>query len=80
MEGLVGLVRRKFMTPLPIADSFDALNARFLDACTKRRQAILRGHTTTIDERMQADLAAFMPLPQAPYDACHKVATLVSSM
>jgi transposase len=52
VEGLVGLVRRKFMTPLPIADSFDALNARFLDACTKRRQAILRGHTTTIDERM----------------------------
>ncbi len=80
VEGLVGLVRRKFMTPLPIADSFDALNARFLDACTKRRQAILRGHTTTIAERMQADLAAFMPLPQAPYDACHKVATRVSSM
>lgn len=80
VEGLVGLVRRKFMTPLPIADSFDALNARFLDACTKRRQAILRGHSTTIAERMQADLAAFMPLPPAPYDACHKVATRVSSM
>ena len=29
---------------------------------------------------MQADLAAFMPLPQPPYDACHKVATRVSSM
>jgi len=30
VEGLVGYVRRSFMTPLPVADSFDALNARFL--------------------------------------------------
>jgi transposase len=33
VEGLVGYVRRKFMTPLPVADSFDALNARFLHVC-----------------------------------------------
>jgi len=80
VEGLVGFVRRNFMTPLPVADSFDALNARFLDACMKRRQAILRGQSATIGERMQADISAFMPLPSAPYDACHKVATRVSSM
>ena len=80
VEGLVGYVRRKFMTPLPVAESFDALNARFLDACTKRRQAILRGQTVSIAERMQADVAAFMQLPPAPYDACHKVATRVSSL
>jgi hypothetical protein len=76
----VGYVRRNFMTPFPVADSFDALNARFLDACMKRRQAILRGQATTIGERMQADTSAFMPLPPAPYDACHKVATRVSSL
>src|ERR1700730_13997991 len=75
VEGLVGYVRRNFMTPFPVADSFDALNARFLDACMKRRQAILRGQATTIGERMQADTPAFMRLPPAPYDACHKVAT-----
>ncbi len=80
VEGLVGYVRRNFMTPLPVANSFDALNARFLDACMKRRQAVLRGHSTTIAERMVADVAAFMPMPPSPYDACHKVATRVSSM
>jgi len=80
VEGLVGYTRRNFMTPLPVADSFEALNARFLDACTKRRQAILRGHTITIGERVKADVVAFMPLPPAPYDACHKVATRVSSL
>jgi transposase len=80
VEGLVGYVRRNFMTPLPIAESFAALNARFRDACAKRGKAILRGHTITIAERMQADLATFMALPAAPYDACHKVATRVSSL
>ena len=80
VEGLVGYTRRNFMTPLPVAHSFEALNARFRDACSKRRQAILRGHTITIGERLQADRAAFMPLPPAPYDACHKVATRVSSL
>jgi transposase len=80
VEGLVGYARRHFMTPLPVAHDFDALNARFLDACRKRHPAILRGHTTTIAERMQADLTAFMKLPAAPYDACHQVATRVSSL
>src|SRR5271157_2530840 len=80
VEGLVGFVRRNFMTPLPVADSFDAFNARLLDACAKRRQATLRGQTATIAERMRADTAALMPLPPAPYDACDKVATRVSSL
>jgi hypothetical protein len=66
VEGPVGFFRRNFMTPLPVADSFEALDARLLDACVKRRQAILRGHTATIDQRMQADAAAFMLLPQRP--------------
>ena len=80
VEGLVGYVRRNFMTPLPVADSFDALNARFLHACTRRGQAILRGHTNTIAERLRADVTAFTQLPPVPYDACHKVATRVSSL
>ncbi|MGH7044412.1 MAG: IS21 family transposase [Acetobacteraceae bacterium] len=80
VEGLVGYVRRHLMTPLPVADSFDALNARFLHGCTRRGEAILRGHSTTIATRMEADIAAFVALPPAPYDACHKVATRVSSL
>ena len=33
VEGLVGLVRRKFMTPLPIADSFDHICSCFNNPC-----------------------------------------------
>src|ERR1700738_3545441 len=57
------------MTPLPVAESFDAFNARLVDTCTKRRQAILRSHRTTIAERMQADLSGFMKLPRPPSQA-----------
>ena len=80
VEGLVGYVRRKFMTPLPVAENFETLNTQLLDGCSKRHQAILRGHASPIGERLQADAAAFMALPPAPYDACHKVATRVSSL
>src|SRR5262249_7362201 len=68
------------VTPLPVAESFDALNARLLDACTKRRRAVLRGHGATIAERMQADLAALMKLPAGAHDACDKATTRVSSL
>jgi transposase len=79
VEGLVGYSRRHFMVPLPIADDFDALNAQLLEGCTKRQQAKLRGQTETIAERLKRDVAALLPLPN-PYDACHKLATRVSSL
>ncbi len=76
VEGLVGLVRRNFMTPVPMAESFRRAQRRFPDARMKRRQAILRGQTTTtIGERMQAELARFMTLPPTPFDTCDKVNT-----
>jgi transposase len=79
VEGLVGYSRRHFMVPLPVADSFDALNAKLLDGCVKRQRAKLRGQTETIAERMKRDTAALMLLPNGPFDACHKVAIGVSS-
>jgi len=48
---------------MPVADSFDAMTARFLKQCVDRRQAVLRGHSQSINERLTTDLAAFMPLP-----------------
>ena len=80
VEGLIGYRRRHFMVPLPIANDFDTLNARLLDGCIKRQQAKLRGQTETIAQRMKRDTAALMALPHGTYDACHKVATRVSSL
>lgn len=80
VEGLVGYSRRHFMVPLPVADTFDALNAKLLDGCIKRQRARLRGQTETIGERMKRDIAALMVLPNTAFDACHKVSTSVSSL
>ena len=40
----------------------------------------LRGHDGTIGERFKQDRQALLPLPAAPYDACDKRATRVSSL
>jgi transposase len=80
VEGLVGYVRRHFMVPMPVADSIDAMNARFLEQCVDRRQAVLRGHSQNIGDRLTSDLAAFMPLPAVPFDPCHIVTGRASSM
>jgi hypothetical protein len=80
VEGLVGFARRNFLVPIPVFDSFAALNAHLLECCRKRMSDRLRGHTETIGERLQRDLAALLkPLP-APYDACEKVPATVSSL
>jgi transposase len=77
VEGLVGYARRNFLVPIPVFDSFEALNAHLLDCCRKRRGARLRGHGETIGERLERDLAAFTtPLPPA-YE---KLGTTVSSL
>jgi transposase len=80
VEGLVGYARRNFMVPIPVFDSFAALNAHLADCCRKRLGEVLRGETETIGVRLQRDLAAFQqPLPP-PYDACEKLGTRVSSL
>jgi hypothetical protein len=80
VEGLVGYARRNFLVPIPVFESFEALNAYLLECCRRRMADRLRGHDQTIGERLKRDLAALQtPLP-APYDACEKVSTTVSSL
>ena len=80
VEGLVGYARRNFLVPIPVCESFEALNAYLLECCRRRMADCLRGHDGTIGERLERDLAAMQtPLP-APYDACEKVATRASSL
>ena len=63
-----------------MVESFEALNAHLLECCRRRMTDCLRGHHGTIGERLERDLAAFQTLPFAPYDACEKFATSVSSL
>ncbi len=80
VEGLVGYARRNFLVPIPVFESFAALNAHLLECCRRRMADCLRGHGGTIGERLERDLAAFQTPPPAPYDACEKASMTVSSL
>lgn len=80
VEGLVGYIRRNFMVPLPRVRNIDELNVRLLDACEKRKLALLRGKKESIGERMERDRLALLTLPTDVFDACEKVSTSASSL
>jgi len=80
VEGLIGLIRRNFLVPIPSVADFDALNVRLLENCRRRMGDRLRGHEETIGERLERDRTAFLSLPSAPYDACEKKPARVSSL
>lgn len=80
VEGVIGFGRRNFLVPMPRFESFEALNAWLEEQCLKRQDALLRGHSETIGERLLRDLDALMVLPPTPYDACEKVSTRATSI
>jgi transposase len=79
VEGLVKFMRLNYLTPIPHAPSVDALNARLVERCLARQMERAGRHEQTILERLAADKAVLRELPATPFEACHKVATRVSS-
>ena len=80
VEGLVGYVRRNFMVPSPRFANWEAFNADLLLQCQKRRERTLRGQQQTIGQRFEKDQQRLLALPAAPYEACAKQSTRVTSM
>ena len=79
VEGLVNFSRSNFMVTIPVAASFEALNAKLLECCRKRQEERTARHAETIGERLKADLASLRPLPDAPFEPCEKRSARVSS-
>ena len=80
VEGLVGYARRNFMVPRPRYATWEEFNAHLLVQCQKRRERTLRGHKETIGQRFEKDQQRLLALPAAPYEACAKHSTRVTSM
>jgi transposase len=80
VEGLVGYARRNFMVPRPRFATWEEFNAHLLAQSRKRRERKLRGQQQTIGERFAKDQERLLPLPAAPYEACEKRSTRVTSM
>ncbi|MBX3532704.1 MAG: IS21 family transposase [Rhizobiaceae bacterium] len=79
VEGLVKYARSNFMTPIPVAASFDDLNAMLAERCRSRQTERAGRHAETIGGRLAADLAAFPELPAVPLEPCEKRSARVSS-
>src|SRR5215212_984897 len=79
VEALVKHVRRTFLTPLPNAASFEALNAALERQCLARLSETAGRDPKPIGERLDADLAAFRPLPRALFEPCEVRPGRVSS-
>jgi transposase len=79
VEGLVKYARSNFMTPIPVAASFDDLNAMLARRCLARQGERAGRHAMTIGERLVSDVAALRDLPAVPLEACEKRAARVSS-
>ena len=76
----MGYARRNFLVPVPHVASWEELNRHLLEQCQQRRERKLWGHTETIAERFERDREQLLPLPPAPYEACEKRTTRVSSL
>ncbi|MBT5463425.1 MAG: IS21 family transposase [Marinovum sp.] len=70
VEGLVGYARRNFMVPMPRFADWGTFNDYLEEQCRKRQGDVLRGHKTSIGERLEADLVSMQDLPAAPFEAC----------
>jgi transposase len=79
VEGLVKNGRRRFLTPVPSAASYDELNAKLEVHCREEWDRRAGQHSETIGERLMADLAAFRALPQGTFEACEQRTSRVSS-
>jgi transposase len=79
VENLVKNGRRRFLTPVPVAESFEALNAKLEVACLAELDRKVSGQSETIGTRLEADLAVLHPLPSGLFEACEKRAARVSS-
>ncbi len=80
VEGLARYSRANFLMPVPHAPSIEALDARLAERRLARQKERAGRHELTILERLAADKAMFRELPATPFEPCHKVATIVSSL
>jgi len=67
VEALVKYSRANFLTPVPHAPSFEALNAALEERCRARQNEHAGRHRQTIGERLIEDRAVLHPLPEAPF-------------
>lgn len=80
VEGVVKYARLNFFVPVPQVRDLEELNERLVQMCRDDLTRRLRGKERPKAELLVEDQVAFIPLPQAPFDACRKQSTTASSL
>lgn len=70
VEGRVKDLERQWATPVPQVKDLDELNAHLKRCCLAARQRVCGDNTASVGERLEQDLAAALPAPPRPFDAC----------
>jgi transposase len=66
-EGAVGYVRRNYMVPMPVVESFGELNDQLLASCLRYGQHRMAGRTDMVDELFAREREHLIRLPAIPY-------------
>ena len=69
VERLLGTARRRFLVPVPDVESIETLNRHLIESCRRDLDERTRGRSGTKRELLQDDSAAFLPLPQRPFES-----------
>ncbi len=66
VEGVVGYVRRNFLVPVPVVETFEELNEHLLRSCVKHGSHRIVGRTENIDSLFEREKECLIPLPAVP--------------
>jgi transposase len=80
VEGVVKFARLNYFVPVPEVADFDELNAFLETRCRENLTRTLRGKRASKSELLKDDQGAFLPLPEAPFDASRKVSTTANRL
>jgi hypothetical protein len=69
VERLLGTARKRFLVPVPDVESIETLNRNLIESCRRDLDERTRGRSGTKRELLQDDSAAFLPLPQRPFES-----------
>lgn len=66
-EGAVGYVRRNYLVPIPVVESFDELNHKLRASCLQYGAHRTAGRTDTVDHLFEQEREHLLGLPATPF-------------
>ncbi len=66
-EGMIGYMRRNYLVPMPVVESFEELNERLLTSCLRHGTHRTEGRTESVDNLFEREKEHLIPLPAVPF-------------